>query len=96
MKSFGGAARHEELNKNEKGVYEMTKEMKELPAFKRTMNILFLLVSGFYEVGPVDIGPLWNAVSLNPVEKWRFRFSVKTNSFQSVGNLFSSCGFLRR
>ena len=76
---FWGAARHEELNKNEKGVYEMTKEMKELPAFKRTMNILFLLVSGFYEVGPVDIGPLWNAVSLNPVEKWRFRFSVKTN-----------------
>ena len=76
---FWGTARHEELNENEKGVYDMTKEMKELPAFKRTMNILFLLVSGFYEVGPVDIGPLWNAVSLNPVEKWRFRFSVKTN-----------------
>ncbi|MFT4594166.1 MAG: hypothetical protein ACI9CU_000144 [Polaribacter sp.] len=76
---FWVEARHEELNKNEQGVYNMTKEMKELPAFKRTMNLLFLLISGFYEVGPVDIGPLWNLVSVNPVEKWRFRFSIRTN-----------------
>ena len=76
---FWGTARHEELNKNEQGVYDMTKEMKELPAFKRAMNILFLLVSGYYEVGPVDFGPLYNAVSLNAVEHWRFRVAVKTN-----------------
>ncbi|MGB0367854.1 MAG: DUF5686 family protein [Flavobacteriales bacterium] len=76
---FWGDARHEELNKNEQGVYDMTSEMKELPAFKRTMNLLFLIISGFYEVGPVDIGPLWNLVSVNPVEKWRFRFSIRTN-----------------
>ncbi len=74
---FWGTARHEELNKNEQGVYDMTKEMKELPAFKRAMNILFLLVSGYYEVGPVDFGPLYNAVSLNAVELWRFRVAVK-------------------
>lgn len=76
---FWETARHEKLNDNEQGVYEMTKEMKELPAFKRAMNILFLLISGYYEVGPVDIGPLYNIVSLNPVEKWRFRLSVQTN-----------------
>jgi hypothetical protein len=76
---FWNTARHEELNKNEQGVYDMTKTMKELPAFKRAMNILFLVISGYYEVGPVDIGPLYNAVSLNPVEHWRFRLAVKTN-----------------
>lgn len=76
---FWEKERHEELSKNEEGVYSMTKEMKELPAFKRAMNILFLLISGFYEIGPVDIGPLYNLVSLNPVEKWRFRFSAQTN-----------------
>lgn len=76
---FWDTERHEDLNKNEQGVYDMTKEMKELPAFKRAMNILFLLISGYYEVGPVDIGPLYNAVSLNSVEHWRFRLSVKTN-----------------
>lgn len=76
---FWEKERHEELSKNEQGVYSMTKEMKELPAFKRAMNILFLLISGFYEIGPVDIGPLYNLVSLNPVEKWRFRLSVQTN-----------------
>lgn len=76
---FWDTERHEELNKNEEGVYSMTKEMKELPAFKRAMNILFLLISGYYEVGPVDIGPLYNLISFNPVEKWRFRLSVKTN-----------------
>jgi hypothetical protein len=77
--TFWADARHEDLNKNEQGVYDMTAELKELPAFKRTMNVLFLIISGFYEVGPVDIGPLWNLVSVNPVEKWRFRFSVRTN-----------------
>lgn len=76
---FWGEARHEELNKNEQGVYDMTKEMKELPAFKRAMNILFLVISGYYEIGPVDIGPLYNIVSLNAVEHWRFRMSVRTN-----------------
>lgn len=76
---FWDSERHEGLNKNEQGVYDMTKEMKELPAFKRAMNILFLLISGYYEVGPVDLGPLYNAVSLNPVEHWRFRLSVRTN-----------------
>jgi len=76
---FWDEARHEELDKNELGVYEMTKEMKELPAFKRAMNVLFLIISGFYEVGPVDIGPLWNAVSLNSVEHWRFRVAIRTN-----------------
>jgi hypothetical protein len=30
-------------------------------------------------VGPVDIGPLYSLVSANQVEKWRFRFGVRTN-----------------
>lgn len=76
---FWESERHEGLNKNEQGVYDMTKEMKELPAFKRAMNILFLVISGYYEIGPVDIGPLYQLVSLNSVEHWRFRFSVRTN-----------------
>lgn len=76
---FWTAERHEQLDKHESGVYDMTKEMKELPAFKRAMNILFLLISGFYEVGPVDVGPLYSAVSANEVEKWRFRLGLRTN-----------------
>lgn len=77
--TFWQGERHEELNKNEEGVYQMTGQMKELPAFKRAMNILFFLISGYYEVGPVDVGPLYQLVSFNPVEKWRFRASVRTN-----------------
>ncbi len=87
---FWDGARHEELNKNEQGVYNMTKEMKELPAFKRAMNVLFLIISGYYEVGPVDIGPLWNAVSLNDVEKWRFRLAIRTNKKLSEKYQFTS------
>lgn len=76
---FWKEERHENLNNNEAGVYEMTTQMKELPAFKRAMNILFLLISGYYEVGPVDIGPLYQLVSFNPVENWRFRLNIRTN-----------------
>lgn len=76
---FWEDSRHEELNKNEAGVYEMTKTMKEQPAFKRAMNILFLLISGYYELGPVDVGPLYSIVSFNAVEKWRWHLSFRTN-----------------
>jgi hypothetical protein len=76
---FWQEARTEELTKNEEGVYEMTAKMKEVPAFKRAMNIFFLLISGYYEVGKFDVGPLYSMVSFNEVEKWRFRAALRTN-----------------
>jgi hypothetical protein len=77
--SFWQDARTEELTGNEQGVYEMTAKMKEVPAFKRAMNIMFLLISGYYEVGKFDVGPLYSMVSFNEVEKWRFRAALRTN-----------------
>ena len=77
--SFWVAERHEQLNKNEAGVYNMTKDLKELPAFKRAMNIFFLLISGYYSVGPVDLGPMYSFFSFNDVEGIRNRFSLRTN-----------------
>lgn len=76
---FWEKERHEELNKNEAGVYEMTKDLKELPAFKRAMNVLFLLISGYYDIGKFDIGPLYSLFSFNDVEGIRNRLSIRTN-----------------
>jgi hypothetical protein len=77
--SFWVAERHEKLDDNEKGVYTMTKDLKELPAFKRAMNVMFLLISGYYSVGKFDIGPLYSLFSFNDVEGIRNRFSIRTN-----------------
>lgn len=76
---FWEKERHEELNKNEAGVYNMTKDLKDLPTFKRAMNLMFLLISGYYDIGKFDIGPLYSLFSFNDVEGIRNRFSIKTN-----------------
>jgi len=77
--AFWNEQRHDSLTVSEKGVYAMTKQLKELPAFKRAMNILFTLLSGYYTLGPVDVGALYSLVSYNQVETWRFRAGLRTN-----------------
>lgn len=76
---FWNNNRHDSLTTTEKGVYAMTRQLKELPAFKRAMNILFTLLSGYYDLGKVDVGALYSLISFNQVETWRFRAGLRTN-----------------
>ncbi len=68
-----------QLNKNEEGVYKMIDTLFQTPAFKRIMDVMALLVSGYHEVGPVDFGPFGSFYSFNDVEGFRLRFGGRTN-----------------
>ncbi|MBK8561965.1 MAG: carboxypeptidase-like regulatory domain-containing protein [Saprospiraceae bacterium] len=77
--AFWEGARHVTLTKKEAGVYQMIDTLQKLPSFKRTMTTLGLLTTGYKAFGPVDIGPIANFYSFNPVEGNRVKLGGETN-----------------
>ncbi len=73
--------RHTELSKSEKGVYTTIDSIKKVPAFKRSLDVIVLLFSGYKTIGPYfDMGPISTFYSFNPVEGFRLRFGGKTTT----------------
>ncbi len=71
--------RFESLSENEKGVYHMIDTLQTVPAFKRTLNIIKLLLTGYLTAKGLDIGPIGAFYSFNDVEGFRLRFGGQTN-----------------
>ena len=66
------------LRVSEQNVYVYMDSLRNLPAFKRDMNIILLLTLGFEQIGPIEIGPTTTLYSYNPVEGSRIRLGVRT------------------
>ena len=77
--SFWDSSRHEQLNKNEAGVYKMIDTIQSLPAYKKYYNSLYFLTTGLKYIGNYEIGPWYNWVSANSWEGTRLRFDFGTN-----------------
>jgi hypothetical protein len=75
---FWEANRHQQLSNSEKGVYTVIDSVKQVPAFKRTMNLIMLFVSGYRDFGYFEIGPVNTFYSYNPIEGVRLRFGGRT------------------
>jgi hypothetical protein len=76
---FWQESRHEELTKTESGVYKMVDTLLQLPAFKRTRNLLYFLGVGYYNIGNYEIGPWYNWATYNSQEGFRLRWDLGTN-----------------
>ena len=61
--SFWQQARHEELTDNEEKIYALVDTLKSIPLFKTYLPVVTILVSGYYIVGKVEIGPYFNIFS---------------------------------
>lgn len=72
------AARHEELNEQEQGIYNMYDSLQKDRAFNNLKTLGKILATGGYKFGPIELGPYWNAYSYNQVEGNRFQFSMGT------------------
>jgi hypothetical protein len=73
--------RHVELSASEKGVYTTIDSIKKVPAFKRSLDVIVLLFSGYKTIGPwFDMGPISTFYSFNPVEGFRLRFGGRTTT----------------
>ena len=68
-----------QLSTNEQGTYEMIDTLQTVPAFKRTLNTLTILMTGFAPVGKIDIGPINTFYTANAIEGFRLRIGGRTN-----------------
>jgi len=68
-----------ELTKQEKNIYEMVDQVHEIPAFRRTMDVVMLLVLGYWNFDKIDIGPVNTFYSFNEIEGLRLRIGGRTS-----------------
>lgn len=78
--SFWVETRPDTLSKQEEGVYTMIDSIQKIPAFKRTMDIAFLLITGWHSFGKIEVGPLNSFYSFNDVEGFRLRGGFRTTT----------------
>jgi Family of unknown function (DUF5686)/CarboxypepD_reg-like domain len=76
--SFWVENRPDTLTEQEAGVYFMIDSIQKIPAFKRTMDIAFLFITGWHSLGKIELGPLNSFYSFNDVEGFRLRAGFRT------------------
>ncbi len=77
---FWEQVRHEDLSKAEAGVYQMIDSLQDTKAFRTWIDIIDLVLNGYYQVKYVEFGPYSSIVSLNSIENFRFRMGFRTTS----------------
>ncbi|TJZ53173.1 carboxypeptidase-like regulatory domain-containing protein [Sphingobacterium olei] len=75
---YWASLRHEPLSKAEQIIYYNIDTLQTIPSFRRFMDISTLVLSGYKQAGPVEIGPVNTFYSYNPVEGLRFRLGGRT------------------
>ena len=89
--SYWATLRHEPLNPNEKFIYYNIDTLQSMPSFRRFMDISALVLSGYKQAGPVEIGPVNTFYSYNPVEGLRLRVGGRTT--ESLSKRFFAEGY---
>ena len=73
-------------------IYKGIDSLQTIPSFKRTMRIATLLLAGYYNTGPFEIGPTNTFYNFNPVEGFRLRLGGRTTSALSKRYYFETYG----
>ncbi|MGZ3757371.1 MAG: DUF5686 family protein [Mucilaginibacter sp.] len=66
------------LTKTEANVYKNVDSLRNMPSFKRTLNIATLLLAGYYSLDKFEIGPSNAFYSFNPIEGFKLRVGGRT------------------
>ena len=77
---FWDQHRHTPLSKRENDIYHMVDTMKRVPKFRTYLDLINTVVTGYYKLGKVEVGPYFNVYSFNPVEGNRFRLGMRTSN----------------
>ncbi|MFZ1688428.1 MAG: DUF5686 family protein [Flavobacteriales bacterium] len=72
--------RHEQLNKKEAMIYHMVDTMKTIPRFRTYVDLVTMIMTGYYVRGKIELGPYFTTYSFNPVEGSRFRIGGRTSN----------------
>lgn len=71
--------RHEPLTKAEQNVYHMIDTIKNLPIVRSYIDVIKLIINGYYTKGKLDWGPYLAIVAVNSHEGVRFQAGFRTN-----------------
>lgn len=71
--------RHEQLTEGDKKVMKMIDTLNNLPVVKTWIEIVNIAVSGYKEIGKIDVGPYAFLYGFNNLEGHRFRLGFRTN-----------------
>jgi hypothetical protein len=83
------------LTINEQAVYDMVDSLQTIPAFQTTVDLIELLVTGYYTLGPVDIGPAASILTFNSVQGARLRVGGETNfNFNKKNKIAASLTYI--
>jgi len=72
--------RPEELSQEEQQVYKLIDTVQTLPAYQLYKGIGEAVLGNYIRMGYIDVGPLLQMVSINPIEGQRFRLGFRTSS----------------
>lgn len=75
---FWASIRQAPLDSYENNIYYNIDSLQTMRSFKRFMDIAALVLSGYKQAGPVEIGPVNTFYSYNPVEGLRLRVGGRT------------------
>jgi Family of unknown function (DUF5686)/CarboxypepD_reg-like domain len=78
--SFWVAYRPDTLTRAESKVYANVDSLRNMKSFRRLMDWGTLLLAGYKQAGPFEIGPASTFYSFNPVEGFRLRFGGRTTT----------------
>lgn len=72
--------RHENLTEQEAGIETMTDSLNNTPFFKTLKNLSYLVVTGYYPLGKIEIGNYQSLIGFNPVEGVRNQLDIRTSN----------------
>ncbi len=78
--AYWSSNRFEPLSKTENSVYKLMDTLNKIPAVVTYGKIIDVLSSGYYSLGKVDIGNLYNTYYSDRIEGSRFTAGFRTNS----------------
>lgn len=75
---FWDTARHEKVSKEDLKIYNMVDSLKSQPIVKTYVDVLEVVVEGFYNLGKVEVGPYYYLLGWNLLEGARSRITFRT------------------
>jgi hypothetical protein len=78
--SYWQQNRHDSLTETEQKIYSMVDTLENMPIFNTYIDVITFLATGYWAVGPVDVGQLFTLYSFNALEGSRFKLGGRTNN----------------
>ncbi len=76
---YWASVRPYELTQKEKDIYKMVEDIKDLPLYQTVYDIINTLVTGYWDIGKIGIGPYAKIFSFNNLEGFRTRLGIHTS-----------------